>query len=332
MRYLLALSMLLGLLVGCAPSDPVKNLEWHISKLIKKQSNTKEEIRQAEDTEGVKQVLQLADRDEYERARQAQQDALQDARTRMNKADKDASDAMENALRVARDERDKAMSDAQGERDKAISDAEGERDKAISDAIDKLNWARIKDDKAGVDAYRPVYNGIQDTFDTKRKVIQDTRDTKRTEIQGRYEKTRKEHQEAYGVACKANHEAYDNMPRTDIVASLLQKKQTWYKVAYTIDSVYKCDVRKTDSLTTPAVANVRLSCQVSCSNLFTTKEAAAKAQVGKSRGDEFALVFGYQDDKWEFLPEATGHIERDSFNIKSPEGPSLFNLLFTMND
>ena len=54
----------------------------------------------------------------------------------------------------------------------------------------------------------------------------------------------------------------------------LQKKQVWYKVRYATDCAY--DVRKTDSLVTPLLAEVTLTCHVSCSNLLTTKEAAEK--------------------------------------------------------
>src|SRR5690606_28941122 len=57
----------------------------------------------------------------------------------------------------------------------------------------------------------------------------------------------------------------------------IERNQTWYKLKYTIDDNYKCDVTKTDSLTTPLMAQIESSCKMSCSNLFTTKEEAEKA-------------------------------------------------------
>ena len=381
MKYLLALPMLLGLLVGCgAPSDPVKNLKWHISKVITKQGNAKEEIRQAEDTEGIKQVLQLADRDEYERTRQVQQDAIQDALTKMNNADKVACDAMEKANKVARDAMEKADKVASEAMEKANGDArrleqktedeESERGrKARQDAMDKRNkadedlvkafeargdnrfraWSKEdqgayqKELKVHSDVYEQVCKALLTSYETTCKASHDLFETTRVTNysahtnaakanRDEFDKACKANRDEYDKVCKASHDEYDRISNTDIFAGLLQKKQTWYKVNYAIDSVYKCDVRTTDSLTTPAVANVTLSCQVSCSNLFTTKEAAAKAQVGKSRSDDFPTVFGYQDDKWKLLPEATGRIEKNSFNTKSPEGTSLFKLLFTMNE
>jgi hypothetical protein len=307
MKSVVALLMLfpLPMFVGCGgPSDPVKNLEWHTNKLIKQQTD---EIRQAEDTEGVDQVLRLADRDAYDRVRQAQQDA----RIKMNEADKEATIKC----------------------NLADEDASHEMEKAIHDAHDKMK----KEEQAAMEKARALYhdeNGLMtteggDAWEKMCRVpIYGVFNKAQAAYKAAYDEAVKRNREEYDRACKENREACEKTCYESGPDAWLRKKQTWYKVRCAIENVHKYNVRKTDSLTTPAVARVTLSCQVSCSNLFTTKDAAANAKVGESRSDDFTVVFGYRDNKWEVLPESLG-----LSNLHLPEGSSLFGLLDrTMRD
>jgi len=251
-RFIASLVLLpLPMLIGCgAPSDPVKNLDWHISKVIKTQANADGEINQVKDTEGVDLVLQLAEPEAYH-----------------------------GMLRARIDARKKMMGAEMARRE-------------------EMNRRREEDALKKHQEHTVVPKANHD--EEEGAIIERT------------------------VVPKANHDAYGRMPNNDIATALLQKKQVWYKVKYAIGSEYKRDVRKTDSLTTPLTADVMLSCQVSCSNLFTTKEAAAIAPL-KSRTGDFTLVFGYQDGKWKLLSGQTGQMWASARE-------SLFKLFSTMNE